>query len=293
MSEEKKTGLALLREPFPANQISKLPKPFKKDSPKGKCPECGGFHGLPAAHLDYVGHAALTDRLLEADLNWTWEPMAIDEQGLPRFDKSGGLWIKLTVRDQTRLGYGHAENSGYKEIGAREKEVIGDALRNAAMRFGAALDLWHKGDLHVDMDQGDISGKIPNDSGEGSEARGLQGAAKSVPKATGGKPATQGADPGNGPPPSAKPGNEQLPAQSSAQAKSTDITVAQAKRLFAIASGVKWQEATIKKVLKEAFGLDSSLKLNRVQYEALIKLIQADVHPDQVIERLLLIGGPK
>jgi len=29
------------------------------------------------------------------------------------------------------------------------KERIGDALRNAAMRFGAALDLWHKGDLHA------------------------------------------------------------------------------------------------------------------------------------------------
>jgi hypothetical protein len=28
------------------------------------------------------------------------------------------------------------------------KEAIGDALRNAGMRFGAALDLWHKGDLH-------------------------------------------------------------------------------------------------------------------------------------------------
>jgi hypothetical protein len=32
------------------------------------------------------------------------------------------------------------------------KERIGDALRNAAMRFGAALDLWHKGDLHKDDD---------------------------------------------------------------------------------------------------------------------------------------------
>jgi hypothetical protein len=28
--------------------------------------------------------------------------------------------------------------------------VIGDALRNAAMRFGVALDLWHKGELHPD-----------------------------------------------------------------------------------------------------------------------------------------------
>jgi len=32
------------------------------------------------------------------------------------------------------------------------KEVIGDALRNAAMRFGCALDLWHKGDLHIEED---------------------------------------------------------------------------------------------------------------------------------------------
>jgi hypothetical protein len=60
-------------------------------------------------------------------------------------DKIGGLWIKLTVADHTRLGYGHAEG---KTGGDAIKEVIGDALRNAAMRFGAALDLWHKGDLH-------------------------------------------------------------------------------------------------------------------------------------------------
>jgi hypothetical protein len=33
------------------------------------------------------------------------------------------------------------------------KEMIGDALRNAAMRFGAALDLWHKGDLHADDEE--------------------------------------------------------------------------------------------------------------------------------------------
>ena len=65
------TGLALLRQPFPPHQISKLPKPLKRDAPKGKCNECGGWHGLPAVHLDYVGHAALTDRLLDADPAWT------------------------------------------------------------------------------------------------------------------------------------------------------------------------------------------------------------------------------
>lgn len=146
----KKTGLELLREPFPAHLISKLPKPTKKDNPKGKCAECGGYHGLPAVHLDYVGHAALTHRLLDADPAWGWEPLAVDAQGLPMFDKLGGLWIKLTVCNVTRLGYGQADQKPYAEIGAREKEVIGDALRNAAMRFGAALDLWSKADLHPD-----------------------------------------------------------------------------------------------------------------------------------------------
>lgn len=124
---EKPTGLALLRVAFPPNQISKLPK--------------GGVL------LDYVGHAALTDRLLDADLTWNWAPAALDPDGLPKFDANGGMWIQLTVCGVTRLGYGDA--AGKKGPNA-VKEAIGDALRNAAMRFGAALDLWHKGELHAD-----------------------------------------------------------------------------------------------------------------------------------------------
>lgn len=146
---ETPSGLALLRQPFAENQISLLPKPTNKDNQKGKCNECGGYHGLPAVHLRYVGHAALTDRLLDADPAWQWEPVALGPDGLPAFDKTGGLWIKLTVCGVTRLGYGHAATKAAAEVGSREKEVIGDALRNAAMRFGAALDLWHKGDLHL------------------------------------------------------------------------------------------------------------------------------------------------
>lgn len=144
---EKPTGLSLLREPFPPHQISKLPKPYKKDSPKGRCTECGGYHGLPAVHLDYVGHAALTDRLLDVDPLWSWEPVAFGQDALPATDKMGGLWIRLTICGHSRLGYGHADG---KTGGDAIKEAIGDALRNAAMRFGAALDLWHKGDLHGD-----------------------------------------------------------------------------------------------------------------------------------------------
>jgi hypothetical protein len=150
--ENQSSQLEKLRAPFEPNQISKLPKPFSKDSQKGQCKECGGYHGLPAVHLDYVGHAALTDRLLSVDPLWSWEPLALDANGLPLLDKDGGMWIKLTVCGVTRLGYGDAQG----KTGANAtKERIGDGLRNAAMRFGAALDLWHKGILHLDMDDDD------------------------------------------------------------------------------------------------------------------------------------------
>ena len=148
------TGLDLLRAPFPANQISKLPKPTKaqtdavrNDFKQGiRCEICGGWHHPKVVHLDYVGHAALTDRLLDADPHWNWEPVALTEKGTPATDENGGMWIKLTVCGVTRLGYGHPDG---KKGGDAIKELIGDALRNAAMRFGAALDLWHKGDLHA------------------------------------------------------------------------------------------------------------------------------------------------
>lgn len=145
--EKRAKQLAALRAPFEPSQISKLPKPYKKDAPKGNCKECGTYHGLPAAHLDYVGHAALTDRLLKIDPFWDWQPVAVDEYGQPLI-QNGGMWIKLTVCGVTRLGYGDAQGkSGANAI----KEIIGDALRNAAMRFGCALDLWHKGgDLNAD-----------------------------------------------------------------------------------------------------------------------------------------------
>lgn len=117
-------SLQKLREPFADHQIGKLPK--------------GGIQ------LDFVGHAHLTARLLDVDPLWTWEPFAVDENGLPAFDDNGGLWIKLTICGVTRPGYGDPGRS----IGANAiKEAIGDALRNAAMRFGAALQLWAKGDL--------------------------------------------------------------------------------------------------------------------------------------------------
>lgn len=124
LAQEQVKALEALRAPFPPEQIGRLPK--------------GGVM------LDYVGHAALTARLLDVDPEWSWEPLALDERGLPAFDKVGGLWIRLTVAGMTRLGYGDAAG---KQGANAVKEAIGDALRNAAMRFGAALDLWSKEDL--------------------------------------------------------------------------------------------------------------------------------------------------
>lgn len=158
MEETQYEQLKLLRKPFEAHQISKLPKPtkaqtdeVKRDFTKGiRCDICGAWHHPKVVHLDYVGHAALTDRLLDTDPAWSWEPVALDTNGLPAIDKDGGLWIKLTICGVTRLGYGDAQG---KTGGDAMKERIGDALRNAAMRFGAALDLWHKGVLHMDEEE--------------------------------------------------------------------------------------------------------------------------------------------
>ena len=136
--------LAKLQWPFEAHEISLLPKTTSKDGQKRQCNECGGYHAFPCIHLSYVGHAALTKRLLQVDPCWNWEPLAFDDTGNPAFDKIGGMWIRLTVGGMTRLGYGNPDG---KTGGNAIKEAIGDALRNAAMRFGCALDLWHKGDL--------------------------------------------------------------------------------------------------------------------------------------------------
>lgn len=126
MSMTEETAKAL-RAPFSADAIGKLPK--------------GG------TQLDYVGHAAVTDRLLTVDPEWVWEPVAWDADGTPliRYGaKEATLWIRLTICGVTRLGVGSVAVSAFEV----EKQLIGDALRNAAMRFGVALDLWSKEPIH-------------------------------------------------------------------------------------------------------------------------------------------------
>lgn len=164
-----------LRAPFPAEAVGKLPRVWCgkcreavkncrhscDEHQRSKCRECGNNMTTAHLHLDYVGHAAVTDRLLTVDPEWTWEPLAFDDAGLPALDRNGGLWVRLTVAGVTRLGYGHADG---KTGADAVKEAIGDAIRNSAMRFGVALDLWHKdGTLPQDDD--------PAPVGHGEEPR--------------------------------------------------------------------------------------------------------------------------
>lgn len=157
-------ALAKLREPFPPETVGKLPKitcgdcrrsEGKSCSPRHqrrRCGECRSY--ITPAHVDlsYIGHADVTDRLLDVDLWWTWEPLVWDERGFPAMDANNGMWIRLSVAGVHRLGYGHPDG---KTGGDAIKETIGDALRNAAMRFGVGLDLWRKEPPTADQSDSD------------------------------------------------------------------------------------------------------------------------------------------
>ena len=172
--------LKMLREDFKPEYVGKLPRitcPNCSKDQKGqcgehkktKCAECGNWISERHIHLDYVGHADVTMRLLDVDPDWNWQPKATDpdpevlkaaiasgnaevvqaviDNAPPKFerDRNGntvGLWIKLTVGGKTRLGVGSCPGNQNDA----EKVLIGDALRNAAMRFGVATALWAKGD---------------------------------------------------------------------------------------------------------------------------------------------------
>ena len=91
----------------------------------------------------YVGHADTTRILIECDPLWTWEPVAWDTDGTPKIRVEGRrliLWGRLTILGKTLLCCGTCEATKPDP----EKELIGDLLRNGAMRFGIALSLWSK-----------------------------------------------------------------------------------------------------------------------------------------------------
>jgi hypothetical protein len=184
--EQQIEALHKLREPFKPEEIRHLPRVWcgqcKNSRGQGcqqhrmvKCGKCK--QRMPdGGHIDlaYVGHAEATNRLLNVDPFWGYEPLSLDERGLPQLDGYKGLWIRLTVCGMERLGYGHA---GDKTGGDAIKETIGDAIRNAGMRFGMALDLWTTSDLEIIE-----SGSDPREQEDGNQA----GKQENVPPAPAG-----------------------------------------------------------------------------------------------------------
>lgn len=138
-----------LREPFPKEAVGLRPVVTcpackgvdvvcEKHHPAVLCEVCGEVAPEGHEHHEYIGHAWIRQRLTEADEDWTFEPLAGDDRGLPLLDKHGGLWIKLTVGGKSALGYGHAPDT---YGGNAVKAAISGALRNAAQNFGVALEI--------------------------------------------------------------------------------------------------------------------------------------------------------
>jgi len=108
----------------------------------GKLPRGGGS-------LDFVGHADVTKMLLEISAEWTWEPVAFDNDGLPAYRVENGMahmagW--MTIHGVRRLGIGSVQASKPDLL----KELVSDFIRNAAMRFGVCLALWTKQEWELD-----------------------------------------------------------------------------------------------------------------------------------------------
>jgi hypothetical protein len=95
-------------------------------------------------NLAYVSHADITKILIEVDPLWSWQPAAW-ENGRPEINvenNTATMWGSLTLLGKSMLGVGSVR-ADKQDL---DKELIGDFLRNAAMRFGIALSLWSKQD---------------------------------------------------------------------------------------------------------------------------------------------------
>lgn len=109
--------------------------------------------------LDFVGHADVTKMLIEICPDWTWEPVAFDNDGLPAYRVENGMahmagW--MTIHGVRRLGIGSVQASKPDLL----KELVSDFIRNAAMRFGVCLALWTKQEWETE----EVAGKPQTNS---------------------------------------------------------------------------------------------------------------------------------
>jgi hypothetical protein len=126
-------------DPTPASALAAIPGRFAQPAPDtlATIPKGG-------VSLSYMGHAEVTLALIDVDPLWNWRPMALDvDTGTPVVTVSPKrltMWGYLTVHGVERLCVGTCEPNK----GDPEKELIGDLLRNGAMRFGIGTKLWSK-----------------------------------------------------------------------------------------------------------------------------------------------------
>ena len=119
-----------LREPFAPEQIGKLRRKTKT-----------GGH----VELDYVGHAAVSDRLNQQEPGWSY--------GIERaVESADGLhvqavvgWVEIGGKRLPEVG----EPNNQSSYGQEFQSAIGNLIRRGAMRFGVGIDLWSKEDLQA------------------------------------------------------------------------------------------------------------------------------------------------
>jgi len=120
-----------LRKPFDPKQIGKLPLKTKTGS---------------TIYLDYVGHAAVVDRLNAVAPDWTLTLDRIVEADGHVLAAIGTMTIG--GKPMTEVG----EPTGQNTYGQELQTALGNLIRRAAMRFGLGIDLWSKEELHGSED---------------------------------------------------------------------------------------------------------------------------------------------
>lgn len=88
--------------------------------------------------MEFYNHAYVTADLIRHDPEWSFQVGSLVERG-----SSWELQGSMTVHGVTRACVGYALKSKDEPL----KEAISDLIKNGAMRFGIALDLWAKGDI--------------------------------------------------------------------------------------------------------------------------------------------------
>ena len=169
-----------------------------------KCGDCGQSMTQAHMHLSYVGHAHITERLIQTDPRWTWRPMgrdipdevmaaaiatgdhlmvqAVISAYPPKIIEIPGpngrvehvLWGEVIVHDENgdevvMPGVGDAIGKNWDPNAV--KEMLGDLLRNAMMRHGTGLDMWKKEDSDRAKRERHGAGGSPDDPwGAGARA---------------------------------------------------------------------------------------------------------------------------